>query len=79
MSSEGAASSEDCQQLLHQSGAGSRRASVSFHLEVKDEAGLGQEEAGGRSSRRRSSISAIPHIESIKKCSRNASGFWEPD
>ena len=61
MSSEGAASSEDCQQLLLESGAGSgawsgagsRRASVSFHLEVKDEAGLGQEEAGGRSSRRR--------------------------
>ena len=67
MSSEGAASSEDCQQLLLQSGAGSgawseagsRRASVSFHLEVKDEAGLGQEEAGGRSSRRRSTTSAI--------------------
>ena len=63
MSSEGAASSEDCQQLLLESGAGSRagsrRASVSFHLEVKDEAGLGQEEAGGRSSRRRSTTSAI--------------------
>ena len=67
MSSEGAASLEDCQQLLLESragsgawsGAGSRRASVSFHLEVKDEAGLGQEEAGGRSSRRRSTTSAI--------------------
>ena len=59
MSSEGVASSEDCQQLLLESGAGSRRASVSFHLEVKDEAGLGQEEAGGRSSRRRSTTSAI--------------------
>ena len=62
MSSEGTATSEDCQQLLLQSGAGSRRASVSFHLEVKDEAGLGQEEAGGR-NRRRSTIQQSPHIE----------------
>ena len=62
MSSEGAATSEDCQQLLLQSGAGSRRASVSFHLEVKDEAGLGQEEPGGR-SRRRSSIQQSPNID----------------